>query len=72
MDVYVFHRVDCCSDNYHTEGGVVVFAATEERAKHLANLEPGCQIGPDEHPDDVRTVDGGDEAVYIMPDAGCC
>ena len=29
MRVFVWHRVDKCSDNYHSDGGVVVFAATK-------------------------------------------
>ncbi len=77
MKVFVWERVGECSDNYHSEGGVVVFAATEERARKLANTRKGCNILPDEKPDEVRWVLDGDdvdgvEAVYIMPDAGCC
>lgn len=72
MKVFVWNSVGECSDNYHTNGGVVVFAETEERARALANAEEGCNIGPDELPDDVREVSGGEAAVYIFPDAGCC
>lgn len=71
MKVFVWERVDSCSDSYHREGGVVVFARDEERARAIANAVDGCEIRPDEQPDDIRdTV--GEEAVYIMPDAGCC
>ena len=69
MNVYVWY-VDQCSDNYHSDGGVVVFAATEERARELANAKPGCKIAPEEMPD-VRASEG-EERVYIMPNAGCC
>lgn len=72
MKVFVWSRVDKCSDNYHEEGGVVVFAETEERARKLANAESGCAIRADEQPDDVRDVADGNECVFIMPDAGCC
>lgn len=72
MKVFVWHEVIQCSDSYHSEGGVVVFAETEQRARELANAEPGCSIQPDEQPDEVRDVAGGSERVYIMPDAGCC
>jgi len=71
MKVFVWTRVEKCSDNYHSEGGVVVFANDEERARAIANAVDGCKITPDEKPDDVRETDG-DEAIYIMPDAGCC
>ena len=74
MKVFVWERVQECSGYYHSQGGVVVFAANEKRARELANSREGCNIQPDEHPEDVRLVLGGDEdeAVYIMPDAGCC
>ena len=72
MKVFVWQRVDRCSDNYHPSGGVVVFAESEDRARELAQAHPGCAIKADEKPDAVRQVNGGDEAVYIMPDAGCC
>lgn len=71
MKVFVWRRVDKCSDNYHSEGGVVVFAQDEERARTIANAVSGCAIKPEEQPDDVRDT-AGEEAVYIMPDAGCC
>ena len=72
MKVFVWHRVNQCSDNYHPDGGVVVFADSEERARELANAINGCSIKSDEFPDDVRDVVNGVEQVYIFPDAGCC
>ncbi len=72
MKVFVWERIEQATNNYHTEGGVVVFADTEERAREMANLRNGCSIAPSEKPDDVRDVAGGNEAVWIMPDAGCC
>ena len=72
MKVYVWGWVETVTSSYHSEGGVVVFAATEQRARELANAVDGCQIEDDEPPDDVRDVAGGEEKVYIMPNAGCC
>jgi hypothetical protein len=72
MKVFVWSYVEKCTDNYHSGGGVVVFADTEERAREIANEIEGCNILDDENPKDVRDVDGGIEAVYIMQDAGCC
>jgi hypothetical protein len=73
MKVFVWQEVDKCSGNYHAQGGVVVFAETEERARELARVhDKCCQIAPNEMPDEVREVAGGEEAVYIMPNAGCC
>ncbi len=72
MKVFIWDYVDKCTDNYHEEGGVVVFAEDEKRARELANAEDGCCIRDDEMPAEVRNVDGGEERVFIMQDAGCC
>ncbi len=81
MKVFVWNRIKQATNSYHAQGGVVVFAETEERARQLAaergdvdyfTKEPACVIATNEKPDDVREVIGGKEAVYIMRDAGCC
>lgn len=72
MKVFVWDFVSHVSDNYHSEGGLVVFAETEERARELANSSSGCELSLEEMPCDVRDVVGGDEMVFIFPDAGCC
>ncbi len=72
MKVFVWNYVSQVSDNYHSGGGLVVFAESETRARELANLDHGVNLLATEMPDDVRVVEGGQEAVYIMPDAGCC
>ena len=72
MKVFVWHKVDECSSNYHCEGGVVVFAENEARAREIANAVPGCAIKESEAPDEVRDCADGDERVFIMPNAGCC
>ena len=72
MKVFVWADVGQCSYSYHSGGGVVVFAETEQRAREIANATPGCAIQESETPEEVRDVAGGGERVYIMPDAGCC
>ena len=71
MKVFVWEYVKKCSKAYHSDGGVVVFAEDEARARILANSQDGCSIKSNEKPNEVRECEGG-EAVYIMPDAGCC
>lgn len=71
MRVYIWQRVKSCSNSWHSEGGVVVFAETEERARELSRGMDGCEIGDDEKPDEVRECFGA-EKVFIFPDAGCC
>lgn len=72
MKVFVWERINQATDNYHSQGGVVVFAETEERARELVNKIDGCVIDEDEMPDEIRDVIDGVEKVFIMPDAGCC
>lgn len=74
MNVYIWQRVLQASSCYHTGGGVVVLAGSLERAREIANAEPGCAITPEEQPDEVHTLAESivPERVFIMPDAGCC
>lgn len=72
MNVYIWQRVRRCSNNYHSEGGVVVFADSEIEARSIANCETDCSIEDDELPDEVRQCADGQKRVFIMPDAGCC
>ncbi len=72
MKVFIWQNIEQCTDSYHPEGGVVVFAETEQRAREIANKKSGCNIQPEEKPDEIRELTGGEEKVYIFPDAGCC
>lgn len=72
MKVFIWQRVSQCTDNYHSEGGVVVFANTEEDARRMANTKEGCCIEEAEKPDHVRDVADGEEMVFIFEDSGCC
>lgn len=71
MKVFVWSDIEECTSSYHSEGGVVVFAKDEARARKLAK-EHGCLIKDAEKPDAIREVVGGEEDIYIMPNAGCC
>ncbi len=70
MKVFVWSYVAHATDSYHSEGGVVVFAETIERARELA-AAAGAKIGAHEAADEVRDTTE-EEACYIMPNAGCC
>jgi hypothetical protein len=72
MKVFIWGRINKCSPSYHEEGGVVVFAADEARAREIANATEGCSIQADEQPNETRECAEGAELVFIMPDAGCC
>jgi hypothetical protein len=71
MKVFVWQYVSELTDNYHSGGGLIVFADNVERAKELAEAQ-GVTFSESELPDVVRNVDGEEEMVFVMPDAGCC
>lgn len=70
LTLYVWPRIRQATNNYHTAGGVLVVAPTEERARIMAAMQ-GAVIDTTEHPTIVRSVEGP-EGVVIFPDAGCC
>ncbi|MGL5391812.1 MAG: hypothetical protein ACRDA8_10660 [Shewanella sp.] len=73
MNIYVWERIEHCSDSYHEEGGVVVIAKSLDEAIAMAEGK-GCKFTEHEaaNPSEALEVAGGVEAVYIMQDAGCC
>lgn len=73
MKVFVWNRIRDVSDNYHSEGGLVVFAADEERARIIANETDCVSLSDSEIPNKVVDVAGTtEESVHTFPDAGCC
>ncbi len=72
MKVFVWESIDQCTNREHSEGGIVVFAGTEDRARKLANRRRMTKIELDEEPDAIRECADGPEQVFYMPDAGCC
>lgn len=72
MKVFIWQYVSQVSSNYHSGGGLVVFADNETRAREIANSDPDVHVADSDIPDEVRSVYGGQEAMFIMPDAGCC
>ena len=71
MKVFVWDYIDLLTNSYHSSGGLIVFAENVERAMELATMQ-GVTFSNSDSLVDVRIVDGGEEKVYIMPDAGCC
>lgn len=71
MKVFIWERIDHASSSWHTEGGLVVVAETEQRARELASKK-GAFPTEDEKPDLVILTDHDAEAVFVFPDAGCC
>jgi hypothetical protein len=83
MSIYIWERVNMMSDNYHSEGGVVVVAKGLERAREIArehfNPEKEHEILTDydttvfdTEPHKVFKVTSKEEYYCDFPDAGCC
>lgn len=72
MKIFIWERVEKCSDSFHEEGGVVVIADNEDVARDVANSVEGCNIQPEEKPVASYDVFADEEKVFIFPDAGCC
>lgn len=74
MKIYVFERIDKCSDYYHEEGGLVVIAKDIEHAKELLKTDDSIKV-TDKEWEDVESfalADNVEPKFWVMPDAGCC
>lgn len=77
MKVFIWTSIEKLTDNYHSEGGLVVVAKDLERAYELARNE-GVEFTTNEYSDELtpdvvyNTDDSAEEKVFIFPDAGCC
>lgn len=74
MQVFIFPHLEQVSGNYHTNGGAVIIAENDEKARQLAEQTDGLQISESEwQTAEVFTISGdAPPKVYIYPDAGCC
>lgn len=73
MKVFVWQYINQLTDNYHSDGGLVVVAKDLERAHELARNE-GVEFSEGELTPTIEynTDDSAEEKVFIFPDAGCC
>jgi hypothetical protein len=73
MNIFIWEKLQVCSDRYHPEGGLLVIAATLERARELAVADFSKTSAVSEEPDHVwGTFAMNEEKVITFPDAGCC
>jgi hypothetical protein len=72
---FVFNRISGMTENWHSEAGVMVVAATLSRAQELINAvrRPLGDDDPIGVPDDaIAVADYEAERMLLFPDAGCC
>lgn len=72
MKIFIWENVEQLTCREHCDGGLVVIAENEERARELANEDKYCELQAEKKPDYVLEVVGGEEKVFIFQDAGCC
>mgnify|MGYP007083488588 CR=1 FL=1 len=78
MKVYVWENVGGLTSSWHSGGGAVVVAETEDEAlamlREAAQGEEGLQFyqDSDEVPMILGEIEGAQKRVLIFPDAGCC
>lgn len=74
MKIFVWKRVYKVSDNYHDEGGLLVVAENEERAKELIGAEQNVIVTDEEWAEVItyELMDVEKERIITFPDAGCC
>lgn len=76
--VFVWHDIEKCTREYHSEGSLVVIASDLSRARELvaeSEITPRDCDALDSPPSyDWRLADGGEyeETLLVMPNAGCC
>lgn len=76
MKVFIWNSINELTDNYHSDGGLVVVAKDLERAHELARNE-GVTFSEGDYDEltptiEYNTDDSAEERVFIFPDAGCC
>lgn len=73
MKLFMWERVKKLTSNYHPDGGLVVIAENETRARQLFAEQAGAgtELPAEQAPDVVRETEGP-EGVWVFPDAGCC
>jgi len=70
MKIFIWEYVEELTDQYHSDGGLVIIAQDEERARQLA-AERDVKFRDDEVPVSYD-ITAEKEKVYIFPDNGCC
>lgn len=73
MKCFIYEDLEKVSDNYHENGGLVVFAKSIDRAVIIANEVSGVVLDKSDTPNVIVDVDSKkQESVHVFPDAGCC
>lgn len=77
MNVYVWRRVGNLTDNWHTEGGILVVGASLDDARkslatYLGSDHENCEAFTIEPDVVIPAGRGAQQTIVVFPDAGCC
>ena len=74
MKLFLLVRVEKCTDQYHTDGGLVIVARDIEAAKELLKSDTNINISDDEwkYVITYELAKKYTQEFFIMPDSGCC
>jgi hypothetical protein len=70
MKLFIFLSVKKLTEHYHSNGGLVVIAESEETARALAISRGVKELDITEKPTVIRECDGP-AGCWIFPNAGC-
>lgn len=74
MNAYIFINVEKLTSNYHSGGGLVIFARDVDHATELTRSDSNIEISDDEW-SEVKVFKMADDVppqLFKFPDAGCC
>lgn len=69
MRAFLWENVDNVTDNYHSEGSVLVIASSLQAARKLSNLGDALKETPTAS---WELAGDPDPWCFIFPNAGCC
>lgn len=74
MRIFIFERIEECSDSYHAEGGLVVIAEDETQAKQMIAQAEHTNVTEEEWAKaESFYIEGSPTPrIWTFPDAGCC
>ena len=74
MNIYIWQWLDQVSNNWHRDGGLVVAAKDDARARELIAGEEHVEVTEEEWQEVTvyEAVEGQIEGIFVFPDAGCC
>ena len=76
MKIFIFKKIEKCTDQHHTDGGLVIVARDIEAAKNLIKLDSNISISDDEWKYVIKyELDKNYTYMhkfFVMPNSGCC